>query len=210
MPGQIEICQTLCDDAIKSGAKLLLGGHVNEKLRPGLFFEPTILTDVTAQMRIAQEEVFGPIMTIQAFEKEEELLANVNNCPFGLGSSVFCNDRTRALRIAEGIKAGMCNINDFGVNYLVQSLPFGGVKSSGFGRFAGPEGLRACCYEKSITEDFVSFIQTSIPEPLAYPVASNAPGIANSLIHLAYGDGIFGKIGGLISLVRGLMNSKHN
>lgn len=158
-------------------------------------------------MRISQEEVFGPIMAIQPFDSEEELFEKANNCEFALGSSVFCNDRQRALRIAENVKAGMCNINDFGVNYLIQSLPFGGVKASGFGRFAGPEGLRACCYEKAVTEDYVSFIQTSIPPPLAYPVASNAPQIAFGLINLAYGDGITGKINGLVSFLGSLMSA---
>jgi hypothetical protein len=63
-------------------------------------------------------------------------------------------------------RAGMTTINDFGVNYLVQALPFGGVKFSGFDRFAGPEGLRACCLMKSVVIDKVSFIKTSIPKPL--------------------------------------------
>jgi aldehyde dehydrogenase (NAD+) len=60
----------------------------------------------------------------------------------------------------------MTTINDFGVNYLVQALPFGGIKFSGFDRFAGPEGLRACCLMKSVVVDKVSFIKTSIPAPL--------------------------------------------
>lgn len=91
----------------------------------------------------------------------------VNSSNYGLGSSVFSANQARALALGNRIRAGMTTVNDFGVNYLVQALPFGGVKFSGFDRFAGPEGLRACCLTKSVVVDkFSSFCRTSIPAPL--------------------------------------------
>ena len=130
---------------LQKGATIICGGKINEKLLPGAFLEPTLLVGVNSSMRIFHEEVFGPVMAIINWKTEDELLQMINSSNYGLGSSVFCFDKERAKRISEGIEAGMGNINDFGVNYLYQCLPFGGVKHSRFGRFAGAEGLRACC-----------------------------------------------------------------
>ena len=77
-------------------------------------------------------------------------------------------------------------INDFGLNYMMQSLPFGGIKQSGFGRFAGIEGLRACCYAKAVTDDRTSLIQTWIPGPLQYPIKGVSEGFGLALIRLSY------------------------
>lgn len=88
-------------------------------------------------MPIAQEEVFGPVMVIMKFCYDTEAIKIVNACPYGLGASVFSGDVARANYIAERLQTGMVNVNDFGINYLCQSLPFGGMKISGFDRFAG-------------------------------------------------------------------------
>jgi hypothetical protein len=87
------------------------------------------------------QEVFGPVMSIIPFDSDEEAVALANDCDFGLGSNVF-GSQARARRIAEQLEAGMSSINDFATTYMCQSLPFGGVKQSGFDRFAG-EGERA-------------------------------------------------------------------
>mmetsp|Transcript_2245 Transcript_2245/g.3150 ORF Transcript_2245/g.3150 Transcript_2245/m.3150 type:complete len:591 (-) Transcript_2245:4159-5931(-) len=207
MPRQIEHIESLIHDAVSKGATLVCGGKRNDSLKPGIFFEPTLLTGVTPDMRIATEEVFGPVMVVIQWKTEEELLSFVNNCPYGLGSSVFSEDKGRARRLVAGIHAGMSNVNDFGVNYLCQSLPFGGVKCSGFGRFAGVEGLRACCYPKSITEDRFPGVKTSIPKPWCYPTADTAPEIAGDLVGLAFGQGIYKKASSAASLVLGLVTA---
>lgn len=141
MKEQIDIIQSLIDDAVSKGAKLHCGGKRNASL-DGQFYEPTIISGITSDMRISNEEVFGPIMCIVTVpnDSDDECIRLVNNCDFGLGSSVYSASQKRGMKIGNAIRSGMFTVNDFGVNYLIQSLPFGGVKESGFGRFAGPEG----------------------------------------------------------------------
>lgn len=208
MASQIDIIQELIDDAVEKGAKVLCGGKRNKKLAPGLFYEPTLLVNVTQNMRITQEEVFGPVMVIDRFNNDQELLNRINKCDFGLGASVFCANNKRALKLANNINSGMVNVNDFGVNYLVQSLPFGGVKKSGFGRFGGPEGLKALCLMRSMTADAFYGISTSIPAPLAYPTARNSPTIAKEIINLAYQTTYFKQAKGLFNLLTNLIFTK--
>ena len=92
-------------------------------------------------------------MTIQRVHSEEEAVRLANATAYGLGSSVFSKDLRRAERIAAGISAGMTVINDFGIAYMVQSAPFGGLRISGFGQINGREGLRACCHVKTVVSD---------------------------------------------------------
>ena len=143
MGAQCDLIQALIDDAVKKGAKVLIGGK--RAKRTGNFYEPTIVVGVTSGMRLFQEEAFGPVMTVIKVpnDSDEECLKLVNGTCFGLGSSVYSGDKGRALALGRQIRAGMTTINDFAANYLVQSMPFGGVGESGFGRFAGIEGLRA-------------------------------------------------------------------
>jgi len=147
MPNAWVKLEDLVKDAVAKGARLLAGGKRLEHptWTHGFYFAPTVLADVTPDMKIAQEEVFGPVVVIMRFTTDEEALHIVNSAPYGLGASVFSSNAERAERLVRGIRSGMCNVNDFAVNYLCQSLPFGGVKISGFDRFAGPEGLRGNC-----------------------------------------------------------------
>ncbi|CAM9444886.1 unnamed protein product [Chrysoparadoxa australica] len=203
MPAQLDLVKSLVDDAVASGAKLLIGGKRNATLKGGLFFEPTILADVTPDMRIAQEEVFGPVMCILKVpdDSDEKLLEMANASAYGLGSSVFSGNQARAIRIGYGLRCGMTTVNDFGVNYLVQSLPFGGVKHSGFDRFSGPEGLRACCLQKSVVVDRISFIKTSIPGIMQYPVGKDCASFAQAMIRVLYGPGIVDRVKGVFGLM---------
>lgn len=204
MPAQLDIIESLVKDAVDKGAKLHCGGKRNSSLN-GQFFEPTILSGVTADMRISKEEVFGPIMCIISVpnDSDDECIRMVNNCDFGLGASVYSGNQKRAENIGSQIRSGMVTINDFGVNYLIQSLPFGGVKESGFGRFAGPEGLRACCLERSVVVDRIPFVKTSIPPPISYPIeAKQGLGFGMSLMKLMYGESMFTKIAGIIGLIK--------
>merc|ERR1719502_2062083 len=131
----VEKIDKLVQDAVRRGAKCLVGG------KPGAagsgFYTPTMLVDVTPEMEIAQEEVFGPVLVMFRAKDDDDAIRIVNSCPYGLGASVFSENKPRAQGIARRLKTGMVNINDFGINYLCQSLPFGGCKISGFDRFAG-------------------------------------------------------------------------
>jgi len=217
MEQQLITVQALVDDAVSKGAKLLVGGDYKQnKAVPaspavgGNFYPPTLLVDVTNDMLIARQEVFGPVMAVSRVPKDddEECLRLLHEvCPFGLGASVYSGSQDRAFtKLGAHIKSGMLTINDFGVNYLIQSLPFGGLGESGFGRFAGPEGLRACCHERSIVLDrFPALIRTSIPPPLQYPMTEQSFRFGNALVQLFYNDydGIPAKLRAILTLCKG-------
>ena len=207
MDEQIDLIQALVDDAVKKGATLHCGGKRNtsEKCKNGQFYEPTMLSGVTPDMKIFQEELFGPVMTIIKVPKnsDEECLKMVNGSCFGLGSSVYGADQERALKLGRQLKSGMLTVNDFASNYLVQSLPFGGCKDSGFGRFAGIEGLQALCLERSIATDRIPGIKTSIPPVLDFPI-DKAKGLpfCDSLIQLFYNENLLSKVKAIIGLIK--------
>jgi acyl-CoA reductase-like NAD-dependent aldehyde dehydrogenase len=204
MDAQCTLIQSLVDDAVTKGATVHCGGKRNLS-KGGQFYEPTLLSGVTSNMRIWKEEVFGPIMcvvTVQG-DNDETCVQLVNDCPFGLGSSVYSANPARALAIGSQFNTGMFTANDFGVNYLIQSLPFGGVKESGFGRFAGPEGLRACCLERSIVVDRIPGVRTSIPGAIDYPMnTKQGMGFGKGLVKLFYGDSLWMKLKGIVDLIK--------
>ena len=156
-------------------------------------------------MRIAQEEVFGPVMVVMPFSGEDEAVALTNSTPFGLNGAVFTLDKAKGRRVMERIRTGMCNLNDFAVNYLCQSLPFGGVGLSGFDRFAGEEGVRGGCYTRAITEDWIPGVKTDIPPILNYPVKDETTRFMLKLTKMLYDTTWSGKIGGLTGLLGALM-----
>lgn len=136
--------------AREEGARLLLGG--NPAKRPecgnGWFVEPTIFGDVTNDMRIAQEEVFGPVLSIIRFKDEDEAVRIANDVRFGLGAGVWTQDIARGFRMSERIQAGIVWVNSYrAVSYL---SPFGGVKDSGVGRENGSEAINEYLQTKSV------------------------------------------------------------
>ena len=120
MPEQLKIVEELIDDAVAKGAKVLTGGkrYIHPKYPKGQYFMPTIITNLDSSMRIAHEEVFGPVMLIFTFKDEAEAIQLANMSKFGLGSGVFSLDIIKAKRVASQLNVGMSNINAFGVNYL--------------------------------------------------------------------------------------------
>ena len=121
------------DIAKSDGATIAAGGEVVGD--EGYFVRPTLFTEATNQMRISQEEIFGPVLTSIPFETEEEALALANDIPYGLTGYVWTNDITRALRFTDKLEAGMIWVNSENVRHL--PTPFGGVKASGIGRDGG-------------------------------------------------------------------------
>ncbi|MFO0617319.1 MAG: aldehyde dehydrogenase family protein [Polyangiaceae bacterium] len=202
MPRQLDIIQALVDDAISKGARALAGGSRRTDL-PGTYFSPTLLVDVDHTMRITQEEVFGPVMVVMKVRDEEDAIARANDCPYGLGSSVFTRDLARGARIARRIRAGMSVVNDYGLAYMMQSLPFGGVKISGYGKINGREGLRACCHEKAIVNDRLPFGKAVA----IHPIRPETHGIVEGAISLIYARGAGKKARAAGSLVRLLVGA---
>lgn len=134
----------------KEGAKLLVGGARPEdpELQDGFFYLPTIFTECTTDMRIVQEEVFGPVLTIERFQTEEESVKLANDSIYGLAGAVFTQDIDKAERIAGKLRMGTVWINDFHP-YFAQA-PWGGYKQSGIGRELGKPGLEEYTETKHI------------------------------------------------------------
>jgi acyl-CoA reductase-like NAD-dependent aldehyde dehydrogenase len=200
MPRQLDIIADLVDDAVTKGARVLTGGKQRKDL-PGTYFEPTLLVDVDHRMRITQAEVFGPVMVVMRVRDEEEAIRRANDCPYGLGSSVFTRSLARGERVARGVRAGMSVVNDYGLAYMMQSLPFGGTKISGFGKINGREGLRACCLEKAIVNDRFPFGKAVA----IHPVHRETYGIVESAVSLLYGSNLGARVEAAVSLVKGLI-----
>lgn len=122
--------------AVAAGATLVTGG---ERLDPGYFYAPTLLTNVDPDSEIAQDEVFGPVLAVIAFDDDDDAVRIANNSIYGLAGAVFGRDQDRALAVARRIRTGSFSIN--GGNYFGADSPFGGFKQSGIGREMGVAGL---------------------------------------------------------------------
>jgi succinate-semialdehyde dehydrogenase/glutarate-semialdehyde dehydrogenase len=144
----IEKVERMVAEALASGAVALTGG----KKHPAgtQFYTPTVLADVTREMRVNTEEIFGPVAPLIRFKSEDEAVSIANDTPFGLASYFFTRDVNRAWRVAERIESGMVSIND-GI-FSNEVIPFGGWKQSGLGREGGVEGL-----DEYLETKFVNF-----------------------------------------------------
>lgn len=147
---QFEKVLSYIDIGKKEGARVVLGGEKNTegKLSGGYFIKPTIFADVKKDMRIVNEEIFGPVVSCGLFETDEEVLEYANQTQYGLGASVFTKDITKAHEMARDIEAGMVWINSS--NDSDVHIPFGGVKMSGVGRELGDYGLITYTEAKAI------------------------------------------------------------
>jgi acyl-CoA reductase-like NAD-dependent aldehyde dehydrogenase len=123
------------EDAVARGAKIITGGRAH-----GLYFEPTVVTNVSPEMRVYSEEAFGPIVAIVPVDGVDEAVRVANDTEYGLSAAVFSRDVDAALSVAGRLHTGMCHINDATVNDE-PPMPFGGVKDSGWGRFGGDAAL---------------------------------------------------------------------
>jgi len=131
----------------KEGARLLAGGNVRTDKGGGFFIEPTCFVDVRNDMRIAQEEIFGPVLVVIPFEDDEDAIRIANESEYGLGGAIF-GSKERALRMAKRIRTGSVSVN--GGMSITGDLPFGGYKSSGIGREWGREGIEEFLEIKAI------------------------------------------------------------
>lgn len=133
----LENVTALVDDAVKKGATALIGGKPGEG--EGYFYTPTVLTNVSRDARVAQEEIFGPVAPILTFSTEAEAIEIANDTEFGLASYVYTENSDRMWRLADGLEFGLMGYNAGVISNA--AAPFGGVKQSGMGREGGAEGI---------------------------------------------------------------------
>jgi acyl-CoA reductase-like NAD-dependent aldehyde dehydrogenase len=138
---QYDYVMSQLQSAIADGGRFAIGGGRPTGLDKGFYVAPTIITDVPPHARVAQEELFAPVMVVLTYADEEEALRIVNDTEFGLSNAVYSASPERAKKIARRMHSGSIHINNG--QYLDVAIPFGGVKQSGYGRELGPEGLEA-------------------------------------------------------------------
>jgi acyl-CoA reductase-like NAD-dependent aldehyde dehydrogenase len=133
--------------AREEGGRVVCGGSRLD-LGGGYFYQPTVIADLPADSRVVREEIFGPVLTVQPFDSEDEAVELANGTPYGLAAGIQTTNLARAHRVAARLAAGIVWINDWAL--LDPAMPFGGVKDSGYGREYGPEALDSYTRVKSV------------------------------------------------------------
>jgi acyl-CoA reductase-like NAD-dependent aldehyde dehydrogenase len=151
---QLQVVEAHVQDAIARGARVVVGGTALPELGPN-FYKPTVLADVTHEMRIMREETFGPVLPVMAFEDDEEALHLANDSEFGLAASIWTRNRRRGERLARRIQAGTVMVNDLISCFGISEAPHGGTKSSGMGRAHGRFGLEEMVWLKYVDSDLM-------------------------------------------------------
>ena len=149
---QLDVIEAHVGDAVAKGADVKVGGRRNPSLA-GLYFEPTVLTDVTHDMDVMSKETFGPVVSIMRVADEAEALRLANDSPYGLNGNVWTRDKQKGFRLAEQMETGGVCINDMALTYGVPEAPFGGVKDSGVGQVNGEVGMRGYCHAHPMIVD---------------------------------------------------------
>jgi len=149
------------ESAREQGATVAAGGRdaTVDGLEGGFFLQPTVLAEVRNDMKAAQEEIFGPVLSVISWSDEDELVALANGVSYGLASGIWTSDVSRALRVADRIDAGTVWINTYGMFDV--AVPFGGRKHSGFGKELGEEALEPYLHSKSVWVDLTSAVPQS-------------------------------------------------
>lgn len=142
-----EDIEVLVEDARDKGASILTGGQRGDR-EAGWFYEPTVIADITPEMRLYQEEAFGPVASLYKVSSLDDALQVANNSPFGLGSAFWSNDEYEIARAERELEAGAVFVNGMTISYA--ELPFGGIKRSGYGRELSVEGIREFCNLKTV------------------------------------------------------------
>lgn len=179
-PYQVTTIENHIEEAVEKGAKVLCGGP---REKGSQHIPPTVVTDVTHQMKLGSEETFGPVVAVMKFKTEQEAIRLANESSYGLGASVWSRDLERAERVAKALKTGNVSINNHMITQANPCLPFGGVKHSGFGRIKGEDGLLTFCNLKSIGIDK----QGSKIDPHWYPFTKEKYQLMNNLLQSYFG-----------------------
>ena len=184
-PHHVERMVDLVEDAVSRGARVLCGGHPRVDLGPN-FFEPTVITNVDATMKLFQEETFGPILAVQTVANSEEAITRANDSPFALSASVWTRDASRGEVIAKRLRAGAVMINDAISYFAIAEAPHGGCGASGWGRTHGRAGLREMVQTKYIDVDRMPRRE----KPWWYRYGADLERAADAFLQFEFGRGI--------------------
>jgi succinate-semialdehyde dehydrogenase/glutarate-semialdehyde dehydrogenase len=164
----LPIAEAAIEDAREKGAQICVGGA--RLSRAGHFLEPTVIAGCTPTMQLMKEEVLAPVVGFARVASDEEAIERANDSRFGLIGHVFTRDKLRGRSIADRIRAGTVMVNDVLTAFACPEAPFGGVKSSGYGRVHGDEGLREMCETRHVNYNRVPTFRT---EPVWFPYRSS-------------------------------------
>ncbi len=192
-PAQVAIVKNHLEDAIARGAKVHTGGP---DAISGSYIQPTVLTNVTHQMKVMSDETFGPVIPIQRVASLDEAVKLANDTTYGLGSTVFAGKSARS--VAERIRAGMTSVNSVMGFAGIPSLPFGGIGDSGFGRIHGDEGIREFTRVKSTAEQMMSIPMNMMTFRQPKDMTKRLKGMIKQL----YGEGVVAKATDFIRKLR--------
>jgi acyl-CoA reductase-like NAD-dependent aldehyde dehydrogenase len=181
-PKQLEVVERHVRDALEKGARVLTGGKRRLELGD-LFYEPTVIVDVTHDMAIMQEETFGPVLAIARVENEQQALALANDSTYGLSSTLWTRDGEKAVRLAKQIDAGSVCVNDSSITYGAAEAPFGGRKSSGLGQANGEVGLKSFCHAQPILLDRFG----TKAEQVWYPYTADKAKLLQTIMRVLWG-----------------------
>ena len=190
--------EDLVAHALERGAEAVTGARRPDVGLPGWFYEPTVLVGGDPQARIEREEIFGPVVTVQPFDDEDEAVELANGTSYGLGASVWTRDLDRARRLAPRIEAGMVWTNDLGHSYGAGAAPWGGRKESGLGRTSSRHGLYELSHVKLVDTD-----SGRVRVPWWYPYGPRMVDGYQGVLELLHGDA---KLRGLWRHRRGLLH----
>ncbi|TLF80814.1 aldehyde dehydrogenase family protein [Nocardia cyriacigeorgica] len=185
---QLDIVTRHVDDAVAKGAKVLVGGKSDTA--DGVFFQPTLIVDVTHDMDLMREETFGPVVAIMRVADEDEAVRMANDCAYGLSGSVFSKNPDTVVRLAKQLRTGSVVHNDASVIYGVPEAPFGGRKDSGLGHVNGRDALRGFTHAQPVLLDRWGLKK----ENIWYPYTDKTVRTLERMIDLAFGSAIARKL----------------
>lgn len=192
-PQQVGIVKDHLEDAVRRGARALTGGP---DAIAGNFIQPTVLVDVTDDMKVMKDETFGPVIPIVKVASTEEAVRRANETAFGLGSAVFGK---RARELADRVRAGMTSVNSVMAFSAITALPFGGIGESGFGRIHGDHGIREFTRTKATAEQVFNLPMNM----MSFRQPKGAVDRIRGMIKQLYGAGVVAKAKDLLDKLRG-------